>query len=432
MPVRTFDDYTEDEIIQKYQSGTEVPKLAEEYGVPVTSIRSVLKRDSVPRRGPSQVSRRYKDIPGGRIEIDVKRAYSLYQEGYSTPRIGRMLGVGAYIVQRRLKEAGYELKKNSNFRCNHAFFSAYTAESCYWAGFLAADGCVNKKKPTIVLALQEADRATVEHMKACVEAEHPVRTHKKDRTESFVCILAITSQQWKDDLAKNFSIVPAKSYTLKPPSERMPKNMQGHFIRGVLDGDGSVDARGNHGYFAIVGAAKPFITWISRVFQGGRWYKCREEPNLLYRAWSSIRHNFDFVYGGSTETTRMARKYDQAKAVMDAREASEWSGEGRKKLSPQDEAVILERYAAGETQKRIALDYPVNRATVGNILIRHEVSKRKKGPTIKLAGECLIRARELRGQGWSYRKISKEIGLAHTTIRAALVKEEAEVLPPAP
>lgn len=38
--------------------------------------------------------------------VDVQRAMGLYEEGYSTPEIGRLLGVDASNVYRRLRDAG--------------------------------------------------------------------------------------------------------------------------------------------------------------------------------------------------------------------------------------------------------------------------------------------------------------------------------------
>ena len=48
----------------------------------------------------------------------------------------------------------------------HDYFATPTMENCYWAGFIAADGCVSEKRG--VLYLYQAARDVIERFSACI------------------------------------------------------------------------------------------------------------------------------------------------------------------------------------------------------------------------------------------------------------------------
>lgn len=113
-------------------------------------------------------------------------------------------------------------------------FSIYTPESAYWAGFIAADGCITGGYLKICLHYQDINH--LEKFKKFVKSTHKIssNTEKYNRAE----IGFKLSQQMKDDLLLNYNIGPNKSLTYEMPI--LPSDCLWPFIRGYFDGDGCI------------------------------------------------------------------------------------------------------------------------------------------------------------------------------------------------
>ena len=82
-------------------------------------------------------------------------------------------------------------------------FDHETAETLYWAGFLAADGNVSDRN-TITLSLKSGDALHVEKFQRFLSTASPVKRYKKS------AILRITSKELSKSLSV-FNIVPRKN-----------------------------------------------------------------------------------------------------------------------------------------------------------------------------------------------------------------------------
>jgi hypothetical protein len=140
------------------------------------------------------------------------------------------------------------------YRINEAFFSEYNLASCYYAGFLASDGCV--KNDRVVSITQSCDKKKyLDRFKDYVDYTGPLlgpyKTKGRD-TYSFT----VTCCQWVNDLYDNFKITKKKSLTLKAPNIDNI-DMRLSFIAGLIDGDGSVGVYKNGKKKKL----SPIITW---------------------------------------------------------------------------------------------------------------------------------------------------------------------------
>ena len=147
-----------------------------------------------------------------------------------------------------LKENGVHLRdnqeKNQTTTLTPEVFSVYTPESCYWGGFIAADGCVHHRTGAaenagwqMVFSLVN-DRASVEGLKEFVH--YTGKISEREITESKTLYsLSIVSKPLVDALRTMFNIVPRKSETYTP-SDTIPKELRKFFILGYFDGDGSL------------------------------------------------------------------------------------------------------------------------------------------------------------------------------------------------
>jgi hypothetical protein len=123
------------------------------------------------------------------------------------------------------------------------FFSEPNLINSYWGGFIAADGNIKKNKNLVRIKLAEKDKHHLENFAKCCKLIDTIKEAKKNKgsfaPNKKAFELGVHSKQWVQDLYKNYSITPAKSLTLMPPSN-LDLNNKLCFICGVIDGDGCI------------------------------------------------------------------------------------------------------------------------------------------------------------------------------------------------
>lgn len=107
--------------------------------------------------------------------------------------------------------------------------------SCYWGGFLAADGNVDSSN-RIRLMLKYDDIGHLEKFKELLGSTHTIATNTDQYNR---CSFEFTHKKMREDLEHNFNIVPNKTDKLIFPSHLSIEQLR-HYIRGYFDGDGSI------------------------------------------------------------------------------------------------------------------------------------------------------------------------------------------------
>jgi len=133
------------------------------------------------------------------------------------------------------------VKRNSKFKrkyqVNDDFFANRDSLGCcYWAGFIAADGCVGSpKKNCLRLKVKDTDLDHLKTFRHSIEYDGKLHiTHKNENT--YVCI-NIHSKKIVEDLAC-FNITNRKTLTLEPPPLNGEQALA--FLIGYIDGDGCI------------------------------------------------------------------------------------------------------------------------------------------------------------------------------------------------
>lgn len=117
-------------------------------------------------------------------------------------------------------------------KLDHEVFSKYTKDSCYWAGFLAADGCIDINN-TISFELANKDKDTIYNFKDFCKSDHDVSY--RESTNAYR--IRFISKGIKEDLLYNFSVSTDKARNLVLPL--LPEIWQyASYYRGFFDGDG--------------------------------------------------------------------------------------------------------------------------------------------------------------------------------------------------
>lgn len=172
-----------------------------------------------------------------------------YVAGESSIQLAEHFPIGFGSILELVKRRGHPIREQHYNRkpVNHDYFEKIDCErKAYWVGFLLADGCVTNGGVALRLAIK--DQYHVEQFKADLESDHavtivPGRVQKPMKgTGQIVCggpsaHFSVKSDKMVADLQR-VGIVERKSLTAVPPVLR--DDLQGHFWRGVIDGDGSI------------------------------------------------------------------------------------------------------------------------------------------------------------------------------------------------
>ena len=205
---------------------------------------------------------------------------------------------------------------------NNLFFSKNTPSSFYWAGFIAADGCVGDIKSHggkyiykyLSIHLSDLDTSHLNKFKKAISFSSNVSCYKNE------CKITILSFQIVEDL-KRFNIIPRKTLKYIFPEWVVDHKFCNHYMRGYFDGDGTVctqtmkESNTSQLRFSLVGT-KNFLEVYQKILINscniktnrkiipmGRVYVLQYGGNKIS---SSI---YKYLYSESDNKIRLSRKY---------------------------------------------------------------------------------------------------------------------------
>lgn len=173
----------------------------------------------------------------------------LYLNGIGTVEIANLYKMNRMKIQRILIRNKIKLRKGSpRHKYNINFFKEYNEKSCYWAGFILADGHIRYNRATLSIKLAKCDKNHLQKFLNDIESNYEIKEHKN------YYYININGDWFIKDLYENFSITPRKTFKTFI-SKKIPENLLNHFIRGIFDGDGSVSLNAgiNCGQINIIG-----------------------------------------------------------------------------------------------------------------------------------------------------------------------------------
>lgn len=243
--------------------------------------------------------------------IKTERIIKMYTEqGMTMKEIGNKLSISHWTVLDRLKKAG--VRKNARHNINHQAFRVVNSQSSYWAGFIAADGCINKNRVDIELAKHDE----VHLKKLCDFVGRDDKLWYREKYGKHSASVSLVSKQIVSDLYDNFGITTSKSLTLCPP--QISDNMVSHYIRGYMDGDGCIDIHksSNSVRLSFVCGSIRLLDWlkdtiIDNVDLSGN-PNIRQRKQNCYSLEFKNKHTLDildWIYKGSVPSMRLDRKY---------------------------------------------------------------------------------------------------------------------------
>ncbi len=175
-----------------------------------------------------------------------------------------------------------ELDLEGGFRrITHSFDQNFWKEpnplNAYWAGVISADGCIVENRPNaFVLQLQVAikDIDHLQRFQDAIKFTGKIRFYKKtcslveNDTVSEMCYISVSrAALWANDLKNKWGIIPKKTFHIVPPNIE-DIILKFCFLRGYLDGDGTITADYNKGYPLIrfTSCSETIVRWFETLF----------------------------------------------------------------------------------------------------------------------------------------------------------------------
>lgn len=235
----------------EYQDGLSFQELSLKYGIKANTISSRFRSNNFDTRLPDHMTPSISDD-------ETIRMYSDYKAGMSSIRLSKKYDFNPNTILSNFRRLGLKIRSNKEnlrrYNINHNYFNTIdTEDKAYFLGFIYADGYVVKmesESSRVGITLAERDIEILEKFNTYTDSSYPINRYESKSgysKGSFYVRLLITSETMFSDLVKH-GVFENKTFTLKSPTT-VPKHLVRHFIRGYMDGDGSVyKTKGNYGY----------------------------------------------------------------------------------------------------------------------------------------------------------------------------------------
>lgn len=244
------------------------------------------------------------------IEIE-KQIVADYLENFGTAELVKKYNLHRTTIQRILKNYNIPLRKRTTAaKFDIHFFDTYTVESCYWAGFIAADGNISKDRNNVNIHLAISDLSHLQKFARAIKYTGNIEQHKED------CRISIAGSYYKEALAKKFDLFPQKTKTVSI-SSKIPQEFLFDYIRGYFDGDGCITQTNEYLHISFTSGSEKILEQLREIFFSNNIvlqsknkippitngssinYFCKNALNIL-----------DLLYMNSTEDIRLDRKYN--------------------------------------------------------------------------------------------------------------------------
>lgn len=224
-----------EEIAKQYLAGQNAYELGRMYNTTPKTIGKILERQGIDRR---------KKRLDHAFDQEIAQQYL---NGISSDKLADKYNCSKTTIFARLKEMNIESRSNKINSKRYDYDENYfkyidTQEKAYWLGFIYADGYITQRDNNFQfgLSLGAKDSNHLEKLKVCLKSNHNIHTYKSSGgycNETKYSRLLISSNVFCSHL-QNHGVFERKTLILQPPT--LTADLISHFIRGYLDGDGSI------------------------------------------------------------------------------------------------------------------------------------------------------------------------------------------------
>lgn len=221
------------------------------------------------------------------------------------------------------------IKKHRMTRC-YDYFDSWSPPMAYDLGYLFADGNVNQAMTSIQLRCCTRDESIILGIRERLQSSNKLvrkRIVEKNGTVTFRTNCSIGSVRLVKSLIERHGLVPNKTCA-DSPFPYVPEEFLPHFLRGSLDGDGTVSRTIHRGmpvcYLSWLGTHKFIRGLKNRVMSAIPVSETKthaKRHNLLYVKWGAegdLQQLCDFLYPPG-EYPFLARKRERLESYLTMR-----------------------------------------------------------------------------------------------------------------
>lgn len=171
-----------------------------------------------------------------------QRIKETYEKEGSFTRTAKIVGFPRRQVRQCLIEQGIEIvaTKDKYTLDERAFDTVDNELASYWLGFIYAEGCVYDT--ALRINLHRRDMEHLEKIKSFLKTERPLLLYiRKDENNTPKALFSARNKHMSARL-RQLGILPHRPNVLLCVSQ-IAQGMNRHFIRGYMDGDGSIRKR---------------------------------------------------------------------------------------------------------------------------------------------------------------------------------------------
>lgn len=223
----------------------------------------------------------------------------IYEAGHSAKAIGRAYNLpGKDAVIGALRRANTRIRPNTEanrlYTINHESFDVISPESAYWWGFIYADGSICRHK-SLTVGLRHTDVDHVIALNKFLQSDAPVKIKDRWLKPHKGAYLHVTSQHMGARLEELGVLAHRPSFDLV--TKHLPPELTSHWLRGLFDGDGSIDYQKNGQPRIRFCGGLALVSWIRKTLAN----ECGRNPDIkLYN------HPTGLYYVGYAGTRNVA------------------------------------------------------------------------------------------------------------------------------
>jgi hypothetical protein len=258
----------------------------------------------------------------------------------STCKIEKLINISRPTISKILNKYNIPIRKNKTnsrkYTVNNDYFNIIDSEEkAYWLGFIYADGYLTESKyynqKNIGIVLEIKDYKHLEKYNKSLNSTYPIKIYTATtnyKTYTYGRVL-ITSDKLFNDLLE-LNVYKNKSNILTFPNNKIvPTSLLNHFIRGYIDGDGSItisNQSNNKKYFTIsVCGTKEFLNELVKILNINSKIEYRY-PQTKKGSYIRINNNIrvenilNYVYNNAT--IYLDRKFERYKLLKEYNKAN--------------------------------------------------------------------------------------------------------------
>jgi tRNA1(Val) A37 N6-methylase TrmN6 len=381
--VKKLPQETIQEVISLYQSGVPPKEIGEKLGVYNNSVTRLLRKHGVER---TQAAPR---VSPEQTQYIIQK----YQDGVSSEILAKELSIHSTTVLRILKRNNIDIRSDSEskrkYPLDESILDHIDSEiKAYFLGLLWSDGNISKKGNDISIRLISKDKEILQQLSMFFYGQDRIMI-ATDGNNREIATFRMSSQKLKQRLGE-LGCHPNKTFTNKYPVGLDP-SLDRHFIRGVIDGDGSV-LDYDYPVITITGTDELLCEISEKIekelnfkpYKSKKLEYRKNDKNILhleYHGFKKFKALGEWIYNESI--IKIHRKYDNYLRAL--------TRVPNVRFTAEEESIIIKKFKEGKSFGEISRESNEHYSNIKKIIKRNAPSEYGSINPIVYEGEKLTK-----------------------------------------